>query len=47
VISVPVRLAGPLPLGVQLIAAPFREAVLFRVAARLEAAGVVAAPVVA
>jgi aspartyl-tRNA(Asn)/glutamyl-tRNA(Gln) amidotransferase subunit A len=37
--------AGPLPLGVQLIAAPFREAHLFRAAARLEADGVVAAPV--
>jgi aspartyl-tRNA(Asn)/glutamyl-tRNA(Gln) amidotransferase subunit A len=47
VMSVPVAVAGPLPLGVQLIAAPFREAALFRVAARLEADGVVAAPVVA
>jgi AtzE family amidohydrolase len=47
VMSVPVTVAGPLPLGVQLIAAPFREAVLFRVAARLEADSVVAAPVVA
>ena len=45
VISVPVRVPGPLPLGVQLIAAPFREPVLFRVAARLEAEGIVAAPV--
>jgi AtzE family amidohydrolase len=47
-ISVPiagVAGAGPLPLGVQLIAAPFREALLFRAAARLEADGVVAAPV--
>ena len=32
-------------LGVQLVAAPFREAALFRVAAQLEATGVVAAPV--
>ena len=47
VLSVPVARAGPLPLGVQLIAAPFREAVLFRVAARLEVDGVVTAPVVA
>jgi AtzE family amidohydrolase len=47
VMSVPVAVARSLPLGVQLIAAPFREAVLFRVAARLEAAGIVAAPVVA
>jgi aspartyl-tRNA(Asn)/glutamyl-tRNA(Gln) amidotransferase subunit A len=43
VISVPVATPGPLPLGVQLVAAPFREPVLFRVAARLEADGVVAA----
>ena len=47
VMSVPVPVVGSLPLGVQLIAAPFREAALFRVAARLEASGVVAAPVVA
>ena len=40
VISVPVTEAGTLPLGVQLVAAPFREASLFRVAAHLEAAGV-------
>jgi AtzE family amidohydrolase len=45
VISVPVTAPGALPLGVQLVAAPFREAALFRVAAQLEAAGVVAAPV--
>jgi aspartyl-tRNA(Asn)/glutamyl-tRNA(Gln) amidotransferase subunit A len=45
VIAVPVAAAGPLPLGVQLIAAPFNEAALFRVAARLEIEGVVAAPV--
>jgi len=34
-----------LPLGVQLVAAPFKETHLFRVAARLEADGIVAAPV--
>jgi AtzE family amidohydrolase len=45
VIAVPVAAAGPLPLSVQLIAAPFNEAALFRVAARLEIEGVVAAPV--
>ena len=46
VISVPVVVApGALPLGVQLVAAPFREALLFRVASRLEADGVIAAPV--
>ena len=45
VISVPVTAPGALPLGVQLVAAPFRETALFRVAAHLEAAGLVAAPV--
>jgi AtzE family amidohydrolase len=40
VISVPVIAPGALPLGVQLVAAPFRETSLFRVAAYLEAAGV-------
>jgi len=43
VISVPVAEAGPLPLGVQLVAAPWSEAALFRVAAALEREGVVAA----
>jgi Asp-tRNA(Asn)/Glu-tRNA(Gln) amidotransferase A subunit family amidase len=42
VLAAPVT-TGVLPLGVQLVAAPFREAALFRVAARLEAEGVVAA----
>jgi Asp-tRNA(Asn)/Glu-tRNA(Gln) amidotransferase A subunit family amidase len=41
---VPLTAPGTLPLGVQLVAAPFREAVLFRVAARLEADGIAAAP---
>ena len=44
--SVPVVAAGALPVGVQLVAAPFNEAALFRVAARLEAEEVVSAPVV-
>jgi AtzE family amidohydrolase len=43
VISVPVAGSGPLPLGVQLIAAPWNEAALFRVAAALESAGAAAA----
>jgi len=43
VISVPVAGAGPLPLGVQLVAAPWNEAALFRVAAVLERDGVAAA----
>jgi AtzE family amidohydrolase len=46
VISVPVVAPGTLPVGVQLVAAPFNEAALFQVAARLEAEGVVRAPVV-
>jgi hypothetical protein len=47
VISVPVvRAPGLLPLGVQLVGAPFREAALLRVAAHLEAEGVVAARIV-
>jgi Asp-tRNA(Asn)/Glu-tRNA(Gln) amidotransferase A subunit family amidase len=45
VISVPIAGADPLPLGVQLVAAPFMEASLFRVAARLEHDGLVAAPI--
>jgi hypothetical protein len=43
--SVPIAEPGPLPLGVQLVARPFMEESLFRVAARLEQDGVVAAPV--
>jgi aspartyl-tRNA(Asn)/glutamyl-tRNA(Gln) amidotransferase subunit A len=42
VISVPVASGGPLPLGVQLVAAPWNEVALFRVAAVLERAGVAA-----
>jgi AtzE family amidohydrolase len=46
VLAVPVQNAeGPLPIGVQLIAAPWREDVLFRTAAALEAAGLCRAPV--
>jgi aspartyl-tRNA(Asn)/glutamyl-tRNA(Gln) amidotransferase subunit A len=44
VISVPIVAPGALPLGVQLIAAPFNEAALFRVAARLEGEGIVGSP---
>jgi len=43
VISVPVRPAGRMPLGVQLIAAPWREDHAFRVAAHLERQGAVSA----
>lgn len=40
-LSVPVTGRDGLPIGVQLVAAPWREASLFRVAAALEAAGLV------
>ena len=43
VVAVPVPLS-PLPIGVQIIAAPWREDVALRVAYALEAQGVVAAP---
>ena len=43
VISVPVAGSGPLPLGVQLIAAPWNEAALLRIAATLEGDGTAAA----
>jgi aspartyl-tRNA(Asn)/glutamyl-tRNA(Gln) amidotransferase subunit A len=42
---VPLVTPRTLPLGVQLIAAPFNEAALFHVARWLEAEGVVAAPI--
>ncbi|HEY9815943.1 MAG TPA: AtzE family amidohydrolase [Candidatus Obscuribacterales bacterium] len=44
-LSVPVARPGALPIGVQLIAAPYQEAKLFQVAAALERQGVVASPV--
>lgn len=46
VVVVPVHGAGPLPLGVQVIAAPGRETVALALAHRLERDGVCAAPVV-
>jgi amidase/aspartyl-tRNA(Asn)/glutamyl-tRNA(Gln) amidotransferase subunit A len=46
VVSVPVHRPHHLPVGVQLLAAPYREAFLLRAAAFLEAADVVRAPVV-
>lgn len=45
IISVPIHRAGDLPLGVQIIAAPYNEALVLRVAAELEAQGIVSAPV--
>jgi len=47
IISVPVFKPGRLPLGVQVIAAPYNEAAVLRVAAQLEAMGVAEAPVAA
>lgn len=41
VLSVPIHHPGSLPLGVQLIAAPYNEALILRVAAVLEAKGIV------
>lgn len=46
IISVPIQRPNSLPLGVQLIAAPYNEALILRVAAVLEAGRVVSAPVV-
>jgi aspartyl-tRNA(Asn)/glutamyl-tRNA(Gln) amidotransferase subunit A len=46
-LAVPIARAGGLPIGVQLVAAPHREADLLRVAAWLEAEGIAAAPVAA
>jgi aspartyl-tRNA(Asn)/glutamyl-tRNA(Gln) amidotransferase subunit A len=43
VVAVPVPLK-PMPIGVQIIAAPWREDVALKVARTLERAGVVAAP---
>ena len=43
VVAVPIPLA-PLPIGVQIIAAPWREDVALRIAFALERAGVAAAP---
>ncbi len=46
VLSIPIQRPPGLPLGVQLVAAPYNEAIPLRIAAWLEAKGVVAAPVV-
>jgi len=45
VVAVPVHGLGPLPIGVQIIAAPWKEALALRVAYALEQAGIVASPV--
>ncbi|MFB2880169.1 AtzE family amidohydrolase [Floridanema aerugineum] len=46
IISVPVQRPGDLPLGVQIIGAPYKEALVLRVAKYLEDRGIVSAPVV-
>jgi len=46
VLSVPIQRPNTLPLGVQLIGAPYNEAVILRVGSVLETKGVVSAPVV-
>lgn len=45
IVAVPVQQPGGLPIGIQVIAAPYQEAKALRVAAYLEAKGVVSAPV--
>ncbi|MBD2359121.1 AtzE family amidohydrolase [Tolypothrix sp. FACHB-123] len=45
VLSVPIQRPNSLPLGVQLIAAPYNEALILKVASILEAKGVVSAPI--
>ena len=45
VVTVPVQSPGKLPIGVQLIGAPYQESKLLRVAWELQTAGVVSAPV--
>ncbi|WP_414567372.1 AtzE family amidohydrolase [Nostoc sp. CCY 9925] len=46
VLSVPIVRPNALPLGVQLIAAPYNEALILQIAAALEEKGIVSAPVV-
>lgn len=45
VLSVPIHRPGLLPLGVQLVAAPYQEASILQVAAVLEAQGIIAVPI--
>lgn len=45
VLSVPVFAPGSLPVGVQVIAAPYNEALILRVARQLESMGVASAPI--
>ncbi len=45
IVNVPIQRPGQLPIGMQIIAAPYQEALALRVAAYLESQGLVAAPV--
>ncbi|MGQ4646262.1 AtzE family amidohydrolase [Lyngbya aestuarii] len=45
VLSVPIHSLNALPIGVQIVAAPYQERMILRVAALLEAQGIVSAPV--
>jgi AtzE family amidohydrolase len=45
ILTVPVHRPGQLPVGVQVIAAPYNEALILRVAALLESTGVIAVPI--
>lgn len=47
IVTVPIHRPDQLPIGVQIIGAPYQEAQVLRVAAALEAQGVVAAPIAA
>jgi AtzE family amidohydrolase len=47
VAAVPIYRAGRMPIGVQIIAAPWREDICLRIAAALEAAGIAKAPTAA
>jgi AtzE family amidohydrolase len=47
ILSVPIQRPNELPLGVQIIAAPYQEALILRAAAVLEAQGIVSAPTIA
>jgi AtzE family amidohydrolase len=47
VVAVPIHRPGQMPIGIQVIAAPWREDLCLRVAAALEAVGVASAPVAA
>jgi aspartyl-tRNA(Asn)/glutamyl-tRNA(Gln) amidotransferase subunit A len=47
VVAVPIHRPGCMPIGVQVIAAPWREDLCLRVAAVLEASGAAQAPIAA